>query len=64
MKTTPVEEVSTMEQKKSSERSKKIIELLEKQLQLLSEQSQNADGQLLVQISEAMVSIARFFYPY
>ncbi len=53
-----------MEQKNSSERSKKIIELLEKQLQLLSEQSQNADGQLLVQISEAMVSIARFFYPY
>ena len=53
-----------MELNDSRERINKIIELLEKQLQLLSEQSQNADGQLLVQISDAMVSIARFFYPY
>lgn len=49
-----------MDQGDSRERIGKIIELLEKQLQLLSEQSKNAEGQLLVQLSEAMVSISRF----
>lgn len=53
-------EVDKMEQNDSRERINKIIELLEKQLQLLSEQSRNAEGLLLVQLSEAMVSISRF----
>ncbi len=39
---------------------KKTYELLEKQLQLLSEQSKNADATLLAQLSEAMVSVARW----
>lgn len=52
-----------MEPNDSRERINRIIELLEKQLQLLSEQSKTADGQLLVQISEAMVSVARFLIP-